>query len=143
MTTQQQLRVRVAMWCVVLSFYVTVLPTSTNFGALALYWMQVGDKDTDVSGMLMAVGELGGLISRMLLAQRPVFELGILKPFAKPMNLVCATLAASTMVAGIMLPSLPLSALSSVGVHVINVSVCTASAPNAPLRGLHAMCSAT
>lgn len=133
MEDSEKRRVRVALMTIVLSFYVTVLPISNNFGVLALYWHVAWGKGTTVSGMLMALGEFGGLCVLWSLNTDFMFNLSLLKPFKRPVNLCCATLASSIAVALVASPVMALSALGSVGVHVVNVllhSFCSECAAN-------------
>jgi len=142
MEASEQRRVRVALMTIVLSFYVTVLPISNNFGVLALYWKVAWGKGTSVSGLLMALGEAGGLCVLWLLNTDFMFNLWLLKPFKRPVNLCCACLVSSTAVALVASPVMALSAMGSIGVHVVNVllhSFCSECAANWSPRDVFAI----
>merc|ERR1719188_972647 len=121
MCREEQRRVSDAMAALVLSFSITVLPISNNCGVHALFWSQVWGRGTSFAGPMMAVGELMGLVTLQTLATPCVFQLSILQPFKKPVNLVLATFSAGFAVGLVTVPSEAISAIGSVGVHAINV----------------------
>jgi len=117
----EQRRVVLAGWSIVLSYFVTAMPIGQNFALTALFWKAEWEKGTSFSGLLMAVGEILGLVTLVPLASRGIFNSSLLKACGMPMNLVVATLVSSLCVAGIIVPQMEINMVACISVHVVNV----------------------
>jgi len=118
---KQQRWTTISMWSIVLSYFVTACPIGLNFATLGIFWKEAWDKGTTFSGTLMSMGEVLGVLMLGPLASRKVFESRLTQPFKKPMNLVLTTWGASVCVLLVTPESLPVSAIFSVAIHVLNV----------------------
>lgn len=111
------------LWTICACFYFTTLGISSQFAIAALFWKVKWNYGPMFVGSLMAAGEGIGVLALVVFSQPIVFYSPLTFHFGRPINVIVTCTSMALMCCTMTIYSVPVAAVSTVGMHILNVCI--------------------